>query len=194
MYSSPARCTSGSGITPTRPKMELVEALVLPRSCNLPSLCEGAVALRSLRVLVYLALGELRERLIGLPFLGESPLQQLRGLTQTKLRGPRLQRPVARDLVVLDRLGRREQTGIKSWHSLVFLHSLFPILSDTEDGRARLAPDWLADLAKHPFQTGYMFLRLLLVFQEGAFSFGFHSRSFGVVTYERRCLVGFGAA
>src|SRR6476620_2126230 len=74
---------------------------------------------------------------------------------------------------MLNSLSRRERTGIKSGHSLVFLHDLFPLLRDTEDGLARLAPDWLVDLAKDPFQTGYMFLRLLLLFQEGVFQFLF---------------------
>ena len=67
----------------------------------------------SLSVLVDLVFCKLREGLVGLLFLGERCLQQLHSLIQAELRGPRLQRTVAGDLIVLDGLGSCEETGVQ---------------------------------------------------------------------------------
>ena len=50
----------------------------------------SAAVSRCLRALVNLALGKLRERLVGLLFLGESCLEQLHSLIETELRCPGL--------------------------------------------------------------------------------------------------------
>ena len=69
---------------------------------------------RRLRVLVDLALRELRERFVSLLFLAKCRIQQLHRLVQSEYRGPGLECPVAGDLVMLDRLGRGEEACIES--------------------------------------------------------------------------------
>ena len=63
-------------------------------------------------MLVDLTLRELGERFVGLLFLAERRLQKLHRLVQAELCGPRFECPLAGDLVMLDRLRRREEACI----------------------------------------------------------------------------------
>jgi hypothetical protein len=57
-------------------------------------------------MLVDIAFGELRQRLVCLLLFGEGGIKQLHRLDKAEFLCPRPKRPVARDLIVLDGLGR----------------------------------------------------------------------------------------
>jgi hypothetical protein len=59
-------------------------------------------------------LGQVREDLISVLFLDQGLLDEPLSLREAKLLGPREQGAVAGDLIVLDRLGSRNQPGIQS--------------------------------------------------------------------------------
>ena len=61
-----------------------------------------------LGVLVNLAFGKLGKRFVGLPFLGESGLEQFHCAIEAKLHRPCLQGAVAGNFIVFDGLGRSE--------------------------------------------------------------------------------------
>jgi hypothetical protein len=62
--------------------------------------------------LVRRCLRKFRQRFVGRLFLAESFVQQLDGLGEAKFFRPGLQRPVTRNLVVLDRLGGGNQASV----------------------------------------------------------------------------------
>src|SRR5436190_24124761 len=99
------------------------------------SACVPGSGSLGLRLLVDHRLGELGERLIGRLFLVERLLKELHGLVETEFLGPGAQRAVAGDLVVLDRLCRRDKTGIERGRTLVLLDDLLALVEDAFDRR-----------------------------------------------------------
>src|SRR5688500_10924484 len=88
----------------------------IPPACLMPAVPPTASAgLGSLDV--NRALGQLGQQLVGLPFLVEGLLQDLGELLVADLLRPGADGAVARDLVVLDLLGDRDQGGV---HDVVF--------------------------------------------------------------------------
>ena len=81
-----------------------------------------SVSLCRLSMLINAAFGQFREGFIRLFFLGQGSLQQLTGFVQSQFLRPGLQRPVARDFVMLDRLGGRKQTRVQGRASPIFLN------------------------------------------------------------------------
>src|SRR3954466_16271403 len=72
-----------------------------------------------LSLLIDHRLGELGERIIGRLFLVARLLEELRGVAQVELLALGAQRAIAGNLVVLDRLRRRDKTGIAQRVALV---------------------------------------------------------------------------
>jgi putative tryptophan/tyrosine transport system substrate-binding protein len=132
---------------------------LLPRGRINPGFC----VLCRFGMLIDAAFGDFRQSLIRLFFLGQGILQQLTGFIQSQFLRPGPQRPVARDFVMLDRLCRREQAGIQSWASLVFLHYFLPFLDDANDGIASLAARRFVQLGKHFVEAFDMVLGFILV-------------------------------
>ena len=64
-------------------------------------------------VLINAAFRELRECLVGLLFLRERSVEKLDRLVKTQFGSPGFERAVAGDLIVLDRLGGCQQTGVE---------------------------------------------------------------------------------
>ena len=58
-------------------------------------------------------IGKLGQRLVGLLLLGQRLVEQLDRILHAELGSPGLQRAVAGNLIVLDRLSRREQAGVE---------------------------------------------------------------------------------
>ncbi len=98
-----------------------------------------SVSLCRLSMLIDAAFGKLRQGCICLFFLGQGSLQQLTGFIQSQFLSPGLQRPVARDFVMLDRLGGRKQTRVQSRATPILLNYLLPFLDDADNGVASLA-------------------------------------------------------
>src|SRR5690242_8697607 len=57
--------------------------------------------------------GQLRERIIGLLFLGERFVEKLDGVLMAELAGPSFQRAVPRNFIMFDRLRSCQQTGVE---------------------------------------------------------------------------------
>src|SRR4051794_10332483 len=74
--------------------------------------------------------------------------------------------PVAGDFVMLHRLRRGEETGIKSGRALVLLHDLRTFIGDADDGVARLGLRLLVDSRKHLLEASDLLFRLSLVLLE----------------------------
>src|SRR5262249_50396937 len=78
----------------------------------------------ALGFLVHHRFRDLRQRLVGRLLFLQRGFQQLRGIRQAELLRPRPQRAVARDLVVLHRLRRRQQAGVERGRALLLRHDL----------------------------------------------------------------------
>src|SRR5262249_24454715 len=91
------------------------------------------------RLLIHYCLGELGERLVGSLLLVQCLLQQGGCLVEAELFGPRTQRAVPRDLIVLDRLRGGQQAGIERRLALVLVHDLRAFVSNADD-RCRTCP------------------------------------------------------
>ena len=72
----------------------------------------------SLSVLIDIAFSKFRQGLIRLLFFSERAFQQPNGLIEAEFCCPRLQRTVAGDFIVLDRLGCREKTNVQGGRPL----------------------------------------------------------------------------
>ena len=83
---------------------------------------------------------------------------------------PALEGAVAGDLVVLDRLGGRDQTGVERRRALVLGEDFLALLDDAVDRRAGLALGALADDLEHLLQAFDLNLGLALVVLEGLLS------------------------
>src|SRR5580698_2406416 len=90
-------------------------------------------------------LRDLSQCLVGLDFLLERLLQEIRRLRQPHFFSPSDQRSIARDLVMLNCLRAREETRIQCWAALEVLHDLIAFLKDTVDGVASLSARRFAD-------------------------------------------------
>src|ERR1700730_6560373 len=98
---------------------------------------EGGLSLRRrFCVLVNPTFRKFGEGLVGLLLFRESGVQELDGLLEAEFGGPSLERAVAGDFIMLDRLRCSQQTGIEGGHSLVFLHDLLAFFKDAHDGVA----------------------------------------------------------
>src|SRR5215471_10707435 len=96
---------------------------------------------------------QLGQRFVGLLFLLQSLVEQARGLLQAEVPGPGLQRPVAGNLIVLDRLRRSDEAGIEGTGTPEFLHDLLAFLDDSVDGLAGLAFRGMADRSENPLEA-----------------------------------------
>ena len=85
-----------------------------------------------------------RQRLVRVGLFLQRLVEQLDGVFQAENMGPALERAVARDLVVLDRLGGRDQTGVDRWRSLEAFDNLLALGDDAFDRVAGLALSPLA--------------------------------------------------
>ena len=104
-------------------------------------------------------LGDSRQGLVSVLFFGERFFQELHRLVITEFFGPGGQCPVARNLVMLDRLRRGEKARIKGRHSLEFLHDLGAFLGDAIDRGACLAARGFADDLEHAVKALQLVLR-----------------------------------
>src|SRR4051794_36920743 len=106
-----------------------------------------------LSLLIDHRLGELGERLIGRLFLVKRLLEELRGVAQVELLGPGAQRAIAGNLVMLDRLRRRDKTGIERGRALELLDDFLALVEDAFDGRALFALRLFFDQFEHLLKT-----------------------------------------
>src|SRR3954465_7199149 len=103
-----------------------------PRACRLRALDVG------------LRLAQLGQQRVGLLLLGQGRVEQPLDLVQPDQLRPAAQRAVARDLVVLDRLRRRDQARVQRRAAGELLHHLLAFLEDALDRFARHALGLLA--------------------------------------------------
>src|SRR5436305_9141957 len=99
------------------------------------------------------ALGELGQLLVGLPFLVESLLEELRLILLAEDLGVGAHRAVAGHLVVLHPLGGRDQGGVHHLGVHVLLHHLLALFEQSFHALALLAAGGLADLLEDPIQA-----------------------------------------
>ena len=99
-----------------------------------------------LHVLIDLAQRELGERFVGLLFLTERHLQKLHRLVQTEFSGPRLEGPVAGDLVMLDRLRCCQEPCVQGGHMF---------LMEQKEQRAMASEKNLQELFHETFKDIY---------------------------------------
>src|SRR5262249_51087125 len=105
------------------------------------------------RFLVDGGLRQIRQRSVGLLFLLQSLIEQAPALGQAEVLGPGLQRPVAGNLIVFDRLRRSDETGVEGRGTPEFLHDLLAFLDDSVDGLAGLAFRGVADRSENPLEA-----------------------------------------
>src|SRR5690606_30839814 len=99
-------------------------------------------------------------------------VEKPRGVIEAELGGPALQRAVAGDLVMLDRLRGGDQAGVEGRRVLELVHDLLAFGDDALDGVAGLAARRLADDVEHLLETFEMALGLLAMLLEGRFQLG----------------------
>src|SRR6185437_12465468 len=100
------------------------------------------------------------------------------GILEPKLPRPCLQRAIAADLVMLNRLRRCEKPGIKRLAAGELFHNLLAFLDHADDRIACFAARWLADELEHLVEALHMALGLLAV------------RFKGLLELLRICLLG----
>src|SRR5215213_7823902 len=88
---------------------------------------------------------KLGQRLVGGFLLVQRLLQQACGIGHAELFSPRTKGAIARNLVVLDRLGGSDKPSIESRHPAKLLHDFRTLISDAVDGLAGLPTRRLAD-------------------------------------------------
>jgi hypothetical protein len=120
----------------------------------------------------------LRQRRIGLVFFVERLIEQPNRVVQAEFLRLGLQRTVSRDLIMLDRLHRRQQAGIERRRALVFLHDLGALIGDADNGVAGLGLRPFVYHAENLFKPRDMAFRLAVVLFEGLFQIG-RLRGFG---------------
>src|SRR5690606_1824056 len=108
-----------------------------------------------------------RQILVGLRLFLQRLIEQLHDVLLAKDLSPALQRAVAGDLVVLDSLGGRDQTGIKSRGALELFHDLFALVEDAFNRGAGLALSALAEDLENLLEALDLAFRLVLVLLEG---------------------------
>src|SRR5690349_4839021 len=97
------------------------------------------------RLAVYLAGRELAQLLVGRFFLAQRLLEETACVAEAELVGPGRECAVARDLVVLHGLRRRDQAGIERLAALELVHDRLAFLEDAQDRLAGLAARGLAE-------------------------------------------------
>src|SRR3954470_16166604 len=108
-------------------------------------------------------LGEVGEDLVRVLLLNERLLDQTLRFREAQLLGPREQGAVAGDLVMLHRLSRRDQTGIRSLAVPELLEDLLAFLNDALNGLARDTLGPLTHDLEHLLKTLYLLLSFLQV-------------------------------
>jgi hypothetical protein len=103
---------------------------------------------------------------VSLLFLSQGSIEQFDRLIEPQFLRPCLQRAVAGDFVMLNRLRGREQPSIQSRRSSIFFHYLLPFLDDPDDV-ASFAARRLVQLSKHFVEASDVFLRLALMLLKG---------------------------
>src|SRR5260370_26240867 len=137
-----------------------------------------SVSLCRLSMLIDAAFGEFCQGYIRLFFLGQGSLQQPPRFIQPQFLRPGLQRPVARDFVMLDRLSGRKQTRVQSRATPIFLNYLLPVLDDADNAVASLTARRLIQFGKHLIEALDMALVLALTICEFSFQLvGLRGRS-----------------
>src|SRR5262249_53200767 len=82
---------------------------------------------------------QLSQGLVSFLLLLQCLIEKTHGLLQTKLLRPCFQRSIPRDLIVLDRLRRSDQAGVKGCRTLELLHDLLAFINHPVDGVAGFA-------------------------------------------------------
>src|SRR5271165_370406 len=119
------------------------------------------------RLLIDLAVRELVEKLVGLLLLGQRLLEQFGDIVLAARHGPGDRGPVARHLVVLDRLRVGEQGGIEQRTLLEFLQDLLALFDDAVDRLAGLAAGAAAHRLERLLQALDLMLGLFAMLGEG---------------------------
>jgi hypothetical protein len=90
----------------------------------------------------------LRQRRIALVFFVERLIEQPNSVVQAECLRLGLQRTVSRDIIMLDRLHRRQQADIERRRALVFLHDLGALIGFrrpfSDRATARLSPKYMS--------------------------------------------------
>jgi hypothetical protein len=113
------------------------------------------------------AFAQLSQGVVCFLFFLQGFIEQPHGLLQTKLLHPCLQRSIPGDLIMLDRLRRREQAGVKDGRALELLHNLLAFVDHPVDGVANFASSRLFDELENLLEPLDLILGLALVFLEG---------------------------
>jgi hypothetical protein len=114
----------------------------------------------SFRLKIDIALGNAGEELIGPLLLVERLLQKARHVLHTVLLGPGTQGAVAGNFVMLDRLRRREQTGVERVAALELSSYLIGFLDQSQDRVTGLGLRALVGQFENPFNALDVALRL----------------------------------
>src|SRR3954471_4592538 len=115
---------------------------------------------------VGLGLAQLGQQRVGRLLLGQGRVEQPLDLVQPDQLRPAAQRAVARDLLVLDRLRRRDQAGVERRAAGELLHHLLAFLQDALDGLARHALGLLAQEPEDLLEALDLLFRLAAVLLE----------------------------
>jgi hypothetical protein len=94
-------------------------------------------------------------------------LEQFGGVIETEFFRPDLQRPVARNLVVLHRLSRRKQPGIERGGTFVFLHDLRAFIGNANDRGTGFSLRLLVDDGEYLFESLNLAFGLAAMLFEG---------------------------